>query len=68
MEKINLFLGIICCCIGVIICFYGINELILDNVSWPFILVVGISTTLLGISIVGLNTHYTWPKQKKNSS
>jgi hypothetical protein len=67
MEKINLFLGIICCYIGVIICSYGINELIVDNISWPFIPVVGISTTLLGTSIVGLNTHYTRPKQKKNS-
>ncbi|RSD30398.1 hypothetical protein [Vibrio pectenicida] len=49
MEKIAAFIGVICCCFGAFLCFYGIRGYIINDHSWAFVLVNGVSVTILGI-------------------
>ena len=69
MEKLNLSLGLTCCFIGLAICLYAIREFILNDFTWPFILIVGLGIASIGFCISGLHIYRmrSERKQKKDS-
>lgn len=70
MATLAVSIGLICCCLGVVICLYGAQGFLLHNHSWPLLLIVGISMTFLGVVIVGISglNLYQERKQKEEHS
>jgi len=59
MEKVTAFVGVICCCFGAFLCFYGIRGYIINDHSWAFVLVNGVSVTILGIILTVFGGYFS---------
>ncbi|GLT20215.1 hypothetical protein GCM10007938_39980 [Vibrio zhanjiangensis] len=55
MGKLTSSVGFLCFFFGMLLCSYGVQGYINKDFSWPFVLIVGTSTTLLGIVITVLS-------------